>query len=98
MLRVAMPIILVALAGCAGEVAVPAPTGATASPADADAALAACRSALALRAGVDPVFALPISSAATPAGREAFLSVEGDQWLCNTDPRGNVSGLTPWNT
>ncbi|RIX71308.1 hypothetical protein [Acidovorax cavernicola] len=57
----------------------------------AAAAVAACKSALALKSGVNAVFVLPLSHVAAAGGYEVFLSLKGAQWLCTTDPRGNVN-------
>lgn len=59
----------------------------------AAAAVAACKSALALRSGQNAVFVLPISHVPAAGGYEVFLSLTGVQWLCVTDPRGNVNRL-----
>lgn len=85
-----------ALGACA-QTGAPRP-GAGGGPASAakaapEAAIAACKSALALKQSVNPVFVLPVSSAAIPGGREVFLSLKGQQWLCMTDAYGNVSRL-----
>lgn len=68
------------------------------TPADAggdtaDAAVAACKSALALKASVNPVFVLPVSHVPAAGGYEVFLSLNGKQWLCTTDSRGNVNRM-----
>ncbi len=59
----------------------------------AAAAVAACKSALALRSGQNAVFVLPLSHVPAAGGYEVFLSLTGVQWLCTTDPRGNVNRL-----
>lgn len=59
----------------------------------ATAAVAACKSALALRSGQNAVFVLPLSHVPAAGGYEVFLSLNGAQWLCTTDPRGNVNRL-----
>lgn len=56
-------------------------------------AVAACKSALALRSGQNAVFVLPISHVPAAGGYEVFLSLKGVQWLCTTDSRGNVNRL-----
>lgn len=56
-------------------------------------AVAACKSALALKSGTNAVFVLPISHAPAFGGYEVFLSLKGAQWLCTTDSRGNVNRL-----
>lgn len=83
---------LAILAGCA----VPAPHGdhkADGNSEEHASAVAACKSALALRSGQNTVFVLPVSSAQTPGGYEVFLSLKGASWLCMTDSRGNVNRL-----
>lgn len=57
------------------------------------AAIAACKSALALRSGQNTVFVLPVSSIPTVGGYEVFLSLKGASWLCTTDSHGNVNRL-----
>lgn len=59
----------------------------------ASAAVAACKSALALKSGANAVFVLPVSHVPAAGGYEVFLSLRGAQWLCTTDPRGNVNRL-----
>ncbi|MFC3550587.1 hypothetical protein ACFOLC_06105 [Lysobacter cavernae] len=59
----------------------------------ADAAVAACKSALALKSGMNSVFVLPISHVPAAGGFEVFLSLKGAQWLCTTDSRGNVNRM-----
>lgn len=59
----------------------------------ASAATAACKSALALKSGVNAVFVLPMSHVPAAGGYEVFLSLNGAQWLCTTDSRGNVNRL-----
>ncbi|MFJ1299070.1 hypothetical protein ACILG0_03830 [Pseudomonadota bacterium AL_CKDN230030165-1A_HGKHYDSX7] len=85
-----------ALGACAQTGAPRAASGGSPAPAPGaapEAAIAACKSALALKQSVNPVFVLPVSSAAIPGGREVFLSLKGQQWLCMTDAYGNVSRL-----
>jgi len=65
----------------------------TANNAAAADAVAACKSALALKSGTNAVFVLPISHAPAFGGYEVFLSLKGAQWLCTTDSRGNVNRL-----
>ncbi len=80
------------LAGCAGPgMQSPRPAGANAEAAAA--ATAACKSALALRSGVNAIYVLPISHAPYGNGQEVFLSLHQAQWLCTTDARGNVDRL-----
>ena len=64
-----------------------------ASKESAGAAVAACKSALALKSGMNSVFVLPISHAPAAGGYEVFLSLKGAQWLCTTDSRGNVNRM-----
>lgn len=59
------------------------------------AVVAACKSALALKSGMNEVFVLPLSHAAIPGGNEVFLMLQGVHWLCMTDSRGNVNRLEP---
>lgn len=59
----------------------------------AAAAVAACKSALALKSGQNAVFVLPLSHVAAAGGYEVFLSLKSVQWLCTTDPRGNVNRM-----
>ncbi|WP_082582690.1 DUF3011 domain-containing protein [Frateuria sp. Soil773] len=59
----------------------------------ADAAVAACKSALALKSGINSVFVLPVSHVPAAGGYEVFLSLKGVQWLCTTDSRGNVNRM-----
>lgn len=70
-----------------------AATKAAAAKEAAEAAVAACKSALALKSGVNAVFVLPLSHVPAAGGYEVFLSLKGAQWLCTTDPRGNVNRL-----
>lgn len=82
-------------AGSSGPSAPPpaaAAPGAANNAAAAD-AVAACKSALALKSGTNAVFVLPISHAPAFGGYEVFLSLKGAQWLCTTDSRGNVNRL-----
>jgi hypothetical protein len=60
---------------------------------EATAAVAACKSALALKSGVNSVFVLPLSHVAAAGGYEVFLSLKGAQWFCTTDSRGNVNRM-----
>lgn len=74
----------------------PAPARPAAASADkepAAAAVAACKSALALKSGRNAVFVLPVSHVPALGGYEVFLSLDGAQWLCMTDARGNVNRL-----
>ena len=99
--RPALMAALTVLAGCAEGTSVTSglpQTSAAVSPALAAAASPeatelACKSALALREEVNAVFVLPMGGAAIPGGRETFLSLDGNNWLCTTDARGNVNGL-----
>lgn len=71
-------------------------TGQSAPAADmqaASAAMAACKSALALKSGANPLFVLPLSHVPAAGGYEVFLMLQGVQWLCATDSRGNVNRL-----
>ena len=61
-----------------------------------DTAEAACRAQLALRTGVNSMFVQPLSGARTLSGWETFFIINGKEWLCTTDERGNVNGLEPW--
>ncbi len=67
----------------------------TAAKEAASAAVAACKSALALKSGANAVFVLPMSHVPAAGGYEVFLSLKGAQWLCTTDSRGNVNRLDP---
>ena len=75
-----------------GAAATP-PQPAAADKEAAAAAVAACKSALALKSGRNAVFVLPISHVPALGGQEVFLSLDGAQWLCMTDARGNVNRL-----
>ncbi|WP_261500332.1 hypothetical protein [Acidovorax bellezanensis] len=79
------------IAGCAVQAADRRPAAAV--PEAASAAVAACKSALALKSGANAVFVLPMSHAPIPGGYEVFLSLKGAQWLCMTDSRANVNRL-----
>lgn len=57
------------------------------------AAVEACKSALALRSGFNTVYVLPISHGPFGTGQQVFLSLHQEQWLCTTDSRGNVNRL-----
>jgi hypothetical protein len=59
----------------------------------ASAAVATCKSALALKSGTNAVFVLPVSHVPAAGGYEVFLSLKGAQWLCTTDSRNNVNRL-----
>ncbi|WP_326542707.1 hypothetical protein [Pseudorhodoferax sp.] len=77
----------------AAQPAPPPPAAATADKEAAAAAVAACKSALALKSGRNAVFVLPLSHVPAAGGQEVFLSLDGAQWLCMTDARGNVNRL-----
>lgn len=79
-------------AGHSGQAA-PPPAASAANNNAATDAVAACKSALALKSGVNTVFVLPISHVPALGGYEVFLSLKGAQWLCTTDSRGNVNRL-----
>ncbi len=79
------------IAGCAVQAADRRPAAAV--PEAASAAVAACKSTLALKSGANAVFVLPMSHAPIPGGYEVFLSLKGAQWLCMTDSRANVNRL-----
>lgn len=84
---------LALLVGCAGSG--PSPGGRHGG-ADSEAgasAVAACKSALALRSGQNTVVVLPVSHVPSAGGYEVFLSLHGASWLCTTDARGNVNRL-----
>ena len=83
---------LVILAGCAAPAAHEDLKGGGKSEAHTS-AVAACKSALALRSGQNTVFVLPVSSAQSAGGYEVFLSLQGASWLCTTDSHGNVNRL-----
>ncbi|MGV2908051.1 hypothetical protein [Achromobacter sp. AGC25] len=88
---IALPLVCcVLLAACAQPRTNASVPAAAVTP---DSAIAACKSALALKQSVNPVMVLPMSSAAIPGGREVFLSLNGKQWLCATDAYGNVGRL-----
>jgi hypothetical protein len=59
----------------------------------ASAAVAACKSALALKSGQNAVFVLPLSHVPAAGGYEVLLSLKSVQWLCTTDSHGNVNRL-----
>lgn len=61
----------------------------------ASAAMAACKSALALKSGANALYVLPLSHVPAAGGYEVFLMLQGAQWLCATDSKGNVSRLEP---
>lgn len=86
-------LLVAALGGCAG----PAPQAhRPPHPEQVESgnrAVAACKSAVALRTGANPVFVLPISHVPAAGGFEVFLSLNSHQWLCTTDPYGNVGML-----
>lgn len=76
-----------------GSTAPPAAAATTAAKEAPSAAVAACKSALALKSGLNAVFVLPLSHVPAAGGYEVFLSLKGVQWLCTTDSRGNVNRL-----
>ena len=90
--RIAWLMSFALIAGCAGPAPHPHRPANTATDAGA-AAIAACKSALALRSAANSVFVLPISHAPYGSGHEVFLSLNQAQWLCTTDARGNVDRL-----
>ena len=71
----------------------PARQSGNANKESADSAVAACKSALALKSGMNSVFVLPMSHVPAAGGYEVFLSLKGAQWLCTTDSRGNVNRM-----
>lgn len=78
------------LAACGAPVAhTVAPIG---SP-NPEAAVAACKSALAVRESVNPYMVIPMSHVAIAGGFEIFLSLQGVTWLCMTDPYNNVNSM-----
>jgi hypothetical protein len=80
------------IAGCAAQAGAPA-SHVAATPEAAAAAIAACKSALALKSGENTVFVLPMSHVPAAGGYEVFLSLKGAQWLCTTDSHSNVNRL-----
>lgn len=71
----------------------PAPSAQDAAKEAAASAVAACKSALALKSGQNAVFVLPLSHVPAAGGYQVFLSLKGVQWLCTTDSRGNVNRM-----
>lgn len=80
-------------AGGSTSTAAPAPSAKDAAKAAADDAVAACKSALALKSGENAVFVLPVSHVPAAGGYEVFLNLKGKSWLCTTDSRGNVNRM-----